>query len=78
MPAEDGLGDLEAELLADSRFQSACVVCDWITEHGEEWDRHFADGRITAAALWRAMKKRDFAFTDAPVKTHRQKRHRVA
>lgn len=67
--------DLLSELKADRAAPSGCTVCAWLSTRDEseraEWAQAFADKSISVAALHRAMKKRGYTLTDAPVVTHR-------
>lgn len=76
--AED-IGNLEAELLADSRPPTrGCSTCQWLDEqpNPEQWDAAFRNPRITSRAIWRKMASLGFSLSDDPVVTHRSKKHR--
>ena len=70
--------DLLTELREDRpRAGSSCAVCTWLESRpkDEDWAAAFADPSIRTMAIFRAMKKRDFAFGDTPVRNHRQAGH---
>lgn len=75
--AED-IGDLEAELLGDSRNSSGCSVCKWLAERddAEVWDKAFRNPLITKAAIVRGMQRRGATFKATPVAIHEREKHR--
>ena len=80
MPAEEGT-DLEAEILAATRF-SSCSVCDWLDgrDDAANWDRFLAGpvSKYGHTAIHAAMRKRDYrALSCKPIENHRREKHRV-
>jgi hypothetical protein len=75
--AED-VGNLEAELLADSKTSSGCSVCMWLElrDDADLWDKAFANPQITKAAIQRGMMKRGFTGKATPVASHAKEKHR--
>jgi hypothetical protein len=70
------------ELRADrSNGGKTCSVCTWLQGRDKaeraEWIAAFADPSISANAIFRAMKAREFGYSDSVVGKHRRARHEL-